>query len=243
MAVNFAKNEIKNTKLNSENTKSKHTKFNQKDTKLDSKNAKFNSKHTKFIPKTPNLKRTKFSLKGENLCFKCCDYRALLKGMQKEKMQVDFILTDPPYNISRENNFKTMGRSGIDFGAWDRDFDQQSWILECAPLLKNGGSFVIFNDWKNLSYLVEALRNGGCEIKDLLIWHKNNPMPRNVNSRYVTDFECAIWAVKGKKKWTFNKPEQPYLRTLSEINAVFKAPLVGGGSLETSHSKAFKRHI
>ena len=35
----------------------------------------------------------------------------------------DAIITDPPYNISRDNNFKTMGRSGIDFGEWDKDFD------------------------------------------------------------------------------------------------------------------------
>ena len=28
----------------------------------------------------------------------------------------DAIITDPPYNISRKNNFKTINRNGIDFG-------------------------------------------------------------------------------------------------------------------------------
>ena len=41
---------------------------------------------------------------------------------------VDAIITDPPYNISRDNNFTTMGRAGIDFGEWDKDFDLTSWI-------------------------------------------------------------------------------------------------------------------
>ena len=29
---------------------------------------------------------------------------------------IDLVLTDPPYNIARDNNFNSMGRAGIDFG-------------------------------------------------------------------------------------------------------------------------------
>ena len=36
---------------------------------------------------------------------------------------VDLVVTDPPYNISTKNNFKTMGRSGIDFGDWDKEVE------------------------------------------------------------------------------------------------------------------------
>ena len=36
---------------------------------------------------------------------------------------VDLVLTDPPYNIARDNNFHTMGRAGIDFGEWDKGAD------------------------------------------------------------------------------------------------------------------------
>lgn len=74
-----------------------------------------------------------------------------------------------------------------------------------------------------MSYLVEELENNNYVIKDLLRWEKLNPMPRNVNSRYVMDFECALWAVKGKKKWTFNKPVN-----VSYLKPVFKSSLVLG---------------
>ncbi len=37
-----------------------------------------------------------------------------MKQIQNES--IDLILTDPPYNIARKNNFHTMGRAGIDFG-------------------------------------------------------------------------------------------------------------------------------
>ncbi|EZK54512.1 hypothetical protein Z496_01129 [Streptococcus pyogenes ABC020054973] len=41
---------------------------------------------------------------------------------------IDMVITDPPYNISVKNNFATMGRTGIDFGDWDKGFDLLSWI-------------------------------------------------------------------------------------------------------------------
>ena len=139
---------------------------------------------------------TKDFIEFENIKLKCCDYKELLEEMKEQKMKVDCILTDPPYCISLKNNFKTMGRAGIDFGKWDYNFNQTEWIKNCVPFLNDGGSIIIFNDWKNLSYIVEALEDNGCIVKDLLRWEKLNPMPRNVNSRYVIDFECAIWAVK-----------------------------------------------
>ena len=165
-------------------------------------------------------------LQAQNIFFRCCDYQILLKDMKERQIQVDCILTDPPYNISRTHQlgFSNMGRTGMDYGKWDYGFNQSEWIEHCLPFLKDGGSIIIFNDWKNLSYLVEALEANGCTIKDLLRWEKSNPMPRNVDARYVVDFECAIWAVKGKKRWVFNKPKNmPYLK------AVFKSGVVPGG--------------
>lgn len=175
------------------------------------------------MEETIKLEKKDF-IEFENIKLKCCDYKELLEEMKEEKIKVDCILTDPPYCISRKNNFKTMGRAGIDFGKWDYNFNQTEWIKNCIPFLNDGGSIIIFNDWKNLSYIVEALEDNGCIVKDLLRWEKLNPMPRNVNSRYVIDFECAIWAVKGKKRWVFNKPEN-----VSYIKAVFKSGVVPGG--------------
>lgn len=123
---------------------------------------------------------------------------------------VDAIITDPPYNISRDNNFKTMGRAGIDFGEWDKDFDLVDWIKYCEPILKKGGNIVIFNDWKNMSYITNELENWGFEVKDLIRWKKTNAMPRNRDRRFITDYEVAVWAVKKGGKWTFNRLSDKY---------------------------------
>ena len=141
---------------------------------------------------------------------------------------VDLVLTDPPYNISRNNNFKTMGRKGIDFGDWDYTFDQLSWIDAVMDKVNDNGSVVIFNDWKNLGYITKHLEESGFVVKDILRWVKDNPMPRNRDRRYIVDAEYAIWAVKKKAKWTFNRLSTNYDRP------EMKYPIVAGKE-KTAH--------
>ena len=162
----------------------------------------------------------------KNIFMLNCDYKEAIKKIISKGIKVDAIITDPPYCVSRDYQlgFSNMGRAGMNYGEWDYDFNQKEWISICAPVVKDGGSMIIFMDWKNLSYLVEELEKQGFVIKDLLRWEKRNPMPRNVNSRYVMDFEVAIWAVKGKKKWTFNKPADK-----AYIKPVFVSGIVPGG--------------
>jgi site-specific DNA-methyltransferase (adenine-specific)/modification methylase len=127
-------------------------------------------------------------------------------------LKVDAVICDPPYNIARDNNFSTMGRSGIDFGEWDKGFDLFSYIDRVYKLLNKNGSFVVFNDWKNLGDIVKYSENLGFEVKDMIRLEKTNPMPRNRDRRYITDFECAIWFVMPKAKWIFNRQSDTYER-------------------------------
>jgi DNA modification methylase len=125
---------------------------------------------------------------------------------------VDLCLTDPPYNIARDNNFSTMGRAGIDFGEWDKGFDLFSYIDQVSRIIKKNGSFVVFNDWKNLGAIADYAEKQGFDTKDMIRLEKSNPMPRNRDRRYITDYECAIWFVKKGAKWTFNRQDSKYQR-------------------------------
>lgn len=146
----------------------------------------------------------------------------------RQNIKVDHIITDPPYNISQNNNFTTMKnpRAGVDFGNWDHgEFDLYSWIPKYAGILNPNGSMIIFCSYRYVSYIINSLESetAGMVVKDILVWQKSNPMPRNTNRRYVQDMEFAVWAVKKKAKWVFNKPEnEPYLR------ALFTTSLVSG---------------
>ena len=156
----------------------------------------------------------------------------LLSKLIQDGVKFDHIITDPPYNISKSNNFSTMAsskRQGVDFGAWDKEFDLVSWIGQAAKLLNKGGTFIIFNSYRNMTPIINALEVAGLEVKDVLKWVKSNPMPRNTNRRYVQDTEFAIWAVSPKKPWVFNRPkDKKYLR--AEFNSATVA-----GHERTSH--------
>lgn len=126
---------------------------------------------------------------------------------------LDAIITDPPYNISKENRFISLGRKGVDFGEWDKNFNSKDWIIKYAPFVKNGGSVIVFCAWRQISEIIITFEELDFEFKDTIRWIKTNPMPRNPERRYVSDIETAVWLVKNGAKWTFNKQnETPYLR-------------------------------
>lgn len=171
-----------------------------------------------------NIETEKYSLYND-------DAYSIIKKMKKEQKMVSHIITDPPYNISQENNFSTMKnpRKGVHFGDWDQEFDLYNWIKEYNEILQKGGSFIIFCSYKYISYIIKTMETIGLIPKDVLLWKKSNPMPRNIDRRYVQDLEFAIWAVKPGGKWIFNRPaNSKYLRSIYEY------PIVSGRE-RTSH--------
>jgi len=132
---------------------------------------------------------------------------------------VDLLLTDPPYNVSQKSNFHTMGRKGVDFGEWDKDFNQIEWLGEACKKIKKGGSVLVFNDYKNIGEMKKTLEDNKFVIKEMLLWKKTNPMPRNRDRLYVTSIECCLWAVKGKG-WAFNRQRDTY------ENGIFESPSI-----------------
>ena len=151
------------------------------------------------------------------------DAYKIIKKLKNENVNINHIITDPPYLISKDNNFYTMKnkRQGIDFGEWDKTFDLFSWIKPYSEILDKNGSMIIFCSYRYISYLINTLETNGLITKDILEWKKTNPMPRNTRRRYVQDTEFAIWAVKKGAKWIFNKPDDiPYLRSTFTTSTV-----------------------
>lgn len=156
------------------------------------------------------------------------DFLYWLDGIPDES--VDLILTDIPFKISKESSFKTMknrrNQRSLDFGEWDKNFDEQT----LAPLqkkLKKGGSLITFHSMEQYSILHSVFDE--LFFKDKLIWKKTNPMPRNRDRRYVSNIEVASWFVKPGKKWTFNRQNANY------DGCVMEAPSESGGGFVRYH--------
>lgn len=144
------------------------------------------------------------------------DCTRIIQDFHHQNITVSHIITDPPYAISSNNNFHTMNnpRAGVDFGDWDWNFDPTLWLDYAFPILEKNGSLVIFCSYRFISDITKKIENLGGVVKDIMVWQKANPMPRNIHRRYVQDMEFIIWAVKSKNsKWVFNKSDnKPYQR-------------------------------
>ena len=140
----------------------------------------------------------------------CGDAFEVLKTIPNNS--IDLILTDPPYNLVNESNFTNMDRTGSDFGSWDVDFSQVGWLPDAERVLKKNGSLLIFNTFRNISPIIKIAEELKFVYKDPVRWIKTNPMPRNKERRYISDFETAFWFTKKGGKWTFNRQTDPYER-------------------------------
>ena len=128
---------------------------------------------------------------------------------------VRLVLADPPYGVSRRNDFKSMNKKGDKPGVvrrsinwdWDKDFDQIGWLKLAAPAVMKGGSFIIWNSWRNLGPIADELERLGFKVMRDLVWTKANPFPRNIERCYVQSREYALWAVRADRfhPWPFNR--------------------------------------
>lgn len=96
-----------------------------------------------------------------------------IEEMQKlidDGVEVDLILTDPPYNISKLNDNRDRSKMGspsmrrkkplnYDFGAWDNMERQEflnftrEWYELCVDLLRGGGTLISFFSKEDVNYL------------------------------------------------------------------------------------------
>jgi len=128
---------------------------------------------------------------------------------------VDFILTDPPFNIARDTNFHTYSDNKIHSYRFDGDsgWDTYShedfvallgdWSAEFGRVLRKGGTFAIFCADAYISHFIDALRAAGLSPKRVLTWRKPNAVPVNRKSLMMSACEYVIVGVKGSNG-TFN---------------------------------------
>jgi site-specific DNA-methyltransferase (adenine-specific) len=128
---------------------------------------------------------------------------------------VDLIITDPPYNLGnfmmerdtnlkkmRDNFFATAGWDNMDFGTWSKSMDQ--FFAIAATLLKKGGSMIVFMSIIKVETVIKLAQKNGFYYKTTGIWHKTNPMPRNMNLHFVNSTETWIYFTYKARTGTFN---------------------------------------
>lgn len=139
-----------------------------------------------------------------------------LSAMQKmPDDSIELILTDPPYNLglfmkNRDTNLKKMRDNFFGDAGWD-DLEYDDWIAsmdaffeQAARTMKKGGSMVVFMSIIKVEGIIRLAEKHGFYYKTTGIWHKQNPMPRNMNLHFINSTEAWVYFTYKKKTGTFN---------------------------------------
>jgi len=132
---------------------------------------------------------------------------------------VDLLLTDPPYNLGkfmqsrnagvfrmRENHFVSSGWDDLEYAEWVRQME--SFFNESFRVLKNKGSMIVFMSLMKLETIINLATEAGFYYKTVGVWHKTNPMPRNMKITFVNSTEAWVYFVKNGASGTFNNNEK-----------------------------------
>ena len=141
------------------------------------------------------------------------DCMEMLRNMPNDSL--DLVLTDPPYNLglfmkSRSANLETMrpnffgaaGWDNLEFENWKKLMD--AFFAECARVSKPGASMIIFMSIIKVETIIPLASNHGFYYKTTGVWHKRNPMPRNMNLHFINSTETWIYLVYKRHTGTFN---------------------------------------
>lgn len=145
----------------------------------------------------------------------------LTEGDCIEKMQaisdesIDLLLTDPPYNLGlfmkdrgtnmgklRENHFAVSGWDQLSVAAWVAKMDD--FFKAASRIMKKRGAAIIFMSLIKAQSIIEIATRHGFYYKTTGIWHKTNPIPRNMNLQFVNSTEAWLYFIYGATTGTFN---------------------------------------
>ena len=128
---------------------------------------------------------------------------------------IDLILTDPPYNLGafmkkRDTNMGQLRKNHFSATDWDH-IDEKTWIKkmdtflnESSRIIKKGGSMIIFMSLMKIETIIKIAEKYNFYYKTTGVWHKKNPLPRNMNLHFVNSVEGWVYFTFGTKTGTFN---------------------------------------
>ena len=132
-----------------------------------------------------------------------------------EDESISLIVTDPPYNLGkfmknrytnlskmRDNFFGSAGWDDMEFDEWEKSMD--AFFKAAAKVMRKGGTMIVFMAIIKVETIIKLAEQHGFYYKTTGIWHKTNPMPRNMNLHFVNSTEAWIYFTYKTRTGTFN---------------------------------------
>ena len=126
------------------------------------------------------------------------DCLEVMKDIPNES--IDLIVTDPPYLIKYKTNRRKNKKH--DFCSEilnDDNYDLISnYIKECFRILKNDTAMYMFCNCDKVDYFKQELEKTGFNIKNMIIWVKNNHTAGDLKAQFGKQYEIIFLVNKGR---------------------------------------------
>jgi len=136
---------------------------------------------------------------------------------------VDFIFTDPPYNLTQYStgNIKFKNRSDIknEIAEWDKGFEPEKLKEDFLRVLCPTGNMFVFCSY-NLIGRWHEIFDPLFDTFQFFIWHKTNPVPKIYRAGFLNS--CEMIACMWNKGHTWNYGKH------NEMHNFFESPICGG---------------
>jgi len=124
---------------------------------------------------------------------------------------VDFILTDPPYNLSQYStgNMKFEWRSDInnDLAEWDKNFNPIDLKEDFLRILKPTGNIFAFCSYNLIGKWHEVF-DPVFDTFQFFVWHKTNPVPKFRKAGFLNSCELIVCLWNKGHTWNFSKQNE-----------------------------------
>lgn len=153
---------------------------------------------------------------------------------QLPSASVDAVITDPPYSSGGAFRGDRQMPTEQKYTGWSQNEDGSSrkptqnlagftgdtrdqrgylvwssiWMTECQRILKPGGTFAVFTDWRQLPTTTDAVQTAGLVWRAIVVWDKG--VGRPVKGRFRNHVEYVVWATNGPH----SNPQDAYPSTV-----------------------------
>ena len=140
---------------------------------------------------------------------------ALIELKKIPDKSIDLIVTDPPYNLSKDYGNNKDNLEFKDYISFSRE-----WLTEANRVLKDNGSIYIFMGMKYISYIYQILENDlGLYFNSWITWYYTQGIGKTKG--YSPKHDDILLFTKDKKKFTFNldsiRVPQKYYRSVNNM--------------------------
>lgn len=131
--------------------------------------------------------------------------------IDKIDFKVKCVITDPPYGMNYISNRRTASEKDKGISN-DENLDLaietvNKVFSKLYNKMEENSALFCFIGWKQEKYFIELIEDIGFEVKNVLIWNKNNHGTGDLIYSFAPKHERIIYATKGKVKLNYRHPD------------------------------------